>query len=70
MAMGILDNMALLQSGFFLEEAPCGSTGFFTARALREFVCKTSFIGRFQQTRSEFAMDSNGCADHRMGDFV
>jgi hypothetical protein len=28
--MGILDNMALLQSGFFLEEAPCGSTGFFT----------------------------------------
>jgi hypothetical protein len=30
MAMGILNNMARKLNGFFLEEAPCGSTGFFT----------------------------------------
>jgi hypothetical protein len=27
MAMGILNNMARKLNGFFLEEAPCGSTG-------------------------------------------
>jgi hypothetical protein len=32
MAMGILNNMASKLNGFFLEEAPCGSTGFFTRR--------------------------------------
>jgi hypothetical protein len=30
MAMGILNNMAPKLIGFFLEEAPCGSTGLFT----------------------------------------
>jgi GntR family transcriptional regulator len=34
MAMGISNNMARKLTGFFLEEAPCGSTGFFTGSSL------------------------------------
>jgi hypothetical protein len=32
MAIRILNNMARKLNGFFLEEAPCGSTGFFTIK--------------------------------------
>jgi hypothetical protein len=37
MAIVILDNMASRLNGFFLEEAPCVSTGFFTARSTKLF---------------------------------
>jgi hypothetical protein len=38
MAIGILNDMARKPNGFFLEEAPCGSTGFFTRGEEKEFL--------------------------------